>query len=123
MIIVGPAVIEAVSDILDGRSPGFRDAYRAVLRDLGRLVRVVLRPAAIVAALAISLVGIPWAINRSVRWGFAAQAAVLDDEEQPRAASALSARAVDGRWWQTAGIIVLSSWSARCPACSSVSVC
>jgi hypothetical protein len=107
LILVGPAVIEAVSAILAGRSPGFVDAYSAVLQDLRKLVRAVLRPAIIIAALALSVVGIPWAINRYVRWNFVAQAAVLDDAQDARTASELSSRVVDGHWWRAAAIIAL----------------
>jgi hypothetical protein len=54
-----------------------------------------------VLLLTISVIGIPWAVNRSVRWMFASQAAVLSGI---RGKTALddSAAAVRGHWWQAA---------------------
>lgn len=106
LIVVGPAVIQAVADIQAGRSPGFRRSYRVVFEQIGRLARAVLRPVLIVGALALTVVGLPWAVARQVRWLFVAQAVILDGAV-PRTATELSARAVSGRWWRTAGIALL----------------
>ena len=105
LIVVGPAVIQAVADIQAGRSPGFRRAYGVVFANLRRLAVAVLRPVIIVAALALTVVGIPWAIARTVRWLFVAQAVIVDGAG-PRQAAAASAGAVAGRWWRTAGIAI-----------------
>lgn len=103
LIIVGPAVIQATADARAGRSPGFRRAYRTVLSEMRRVATAVIRPVVVVAVLALSVAGIPWAIAWSVRWLFVAQAAVVDGAA-PRRAAALSANAVAGRWWRTAAI-------------------
>ena len=55
---------------------------------------------AIVFALAISVVGLPWAVRQAVRWYFVPQAVVLDGARGTQALEA-SARAVAGRWWRT----------------------
>ncbi|MBA3415760.1 MAG: hypothetical protein H0U10_11105, partial [Chloroflexia bacterium] len=55
----------------------------------------------VVLALAISIIGLPWAANRSVRWMFASQAAVLSGVRGKTALDG-SATAVRGRWWQAA---------------------
>ena len=65
------------------------------------LVWTLARGGLIVLALTITIIGLPWAINRSVRWMFGSQAAVLGGI---RGKTALddSATAVRGRWWQAA---------------------
>ena len=65
------------------------------------LVWTLARGWLIVLALTITIIGLPWAINRSVRWMFGSQAAVLGGI---RGKTALddSAAAVRGRWWQAA---------------------
>lgn len=102
-IVVGPIVIQAVADIRAGRQTGFRLASRAVKRRFRGLAVAVVRRVAIVAALALTVVGIPWAVARTVRWLFVAHAVIVDGAA-PRQAAALSAAAVAGRWWHTAGI-------------------
>lgn len=77
LIIVGPAVIVAVADARAGKEPGFRRSYRVVGRQFRRLAGAVTRVVVVVAVLAISVVGIPWAIVRAVQWLFVAQAAIL----------------------------------------------
>ncbi len=114
LIIVGPAVIVAVADAQAGKEPGFRRSYRVVGRQFRRLAGAVTRVVVVVAVLAISVVGIPWAIVRAVQWLFVAQAAILDGAG-PRVASWRSAQAVAGRWWRTAGTAVLLSVIAAAP--------
>lgn len=101
-IVVGPAVIHVVADIEAGRSPGFRRAYAAVFANIRRLAVAVLRPAIIVAVLTLTVAGLPWAVARTVRWLFVAQAVIVDGAA-PRRAVALSAGAEAGCWWRMAG--------------------
>jgi hypothetical protein len=101
LVIVTPAVVQAVGDIVDGRSPGVRRAFRQGFARIPDLVWTLARGWLIVLGLTISIIGLPWAANRSVRWMFGAQAAVLGGI---RGKTALddSAGAVRGRWWQAA---------------------
>lgn len=100
-LIVTPAVIAAVSDIAAGRKPGFRRSLREGFARIPQLIWTFLRGGVVILLLTITIVGIPWAINRSVRWMFGSQAAVLTGE---RGKTALddSAAAVRGRWWPAA---------------------
>ena len=100
-LIVTPAVIAAVSDIAAGREPGFRRSLREGFARIPQLLWTFLRGGGVILLLTITIVGIPWAVNRSVRWMFGSQAAVLTGE---RGKTALddSAAAVRGRWWQAA---------------------
>ena len=103
LVLVGPAVVQAVADIRAGRTPSFGRAYRTVLDKLGALAGAAIRSLVIILALAVTIVGIPWAIARVVRWSFFGQAVVLDGAG---AGSALrtSARAVRGHWWRVLGV-------------------
>jgi Vacuolar protein sorting-associated protein 62 len=101
LVIVSPAVVQVVGDIVAGRRPGVRRAFREGFARIPDLVWTLARGGLIVLLLTISVIGIPWAANRSVRWMFGSQAAVLMGI---RGKTALddSATAVRGRWWQAA---------------------
>ena len=100
-LIVTPAVIQAVEDIVAGRQPGWRRSLREGFARIPELVWTFFRGGAVVLLLAITIVGIPWAVNRSVRWMFGSQAAVLGGV-RGKAALEESSQAVAGRWWQAA---------------------
>jgi hypothetical protein len=101
LVIVIPAVVQAVGDIVAGRPTGVRRSFRDGFARTPDLIWTLARGALVVLALTISIIGLPWAVNRSVRWMFGAQAAVLGGI---RGKTALddSAEAVRGRWWQAA---------------------
>ena len=101
LVIVSPAVVQAVGDIVAGRTPGVRRAFREGFASIPDLVWTLARGGLIVLLLTISVIGIPWAVNRSVRWMFGSQAAVLGGI-RGKAALDDSATAVRGRWWQAA---------------------
>jgi hypothetical protein len=100
-LIVTPAVIAATADIAAGRQTGIRRALREGFTRIPQLVWTFLRGGVVVLLLTMTIIGIPWAVNRSVRWMFGSQAAVLTGE---RGKTALddSSQAVHGRWWQAA---------------------
>jgi hypothetical protein len=101
LVLVGPAVIAAVGALEAGRSPSFAATYRLVFRHLRALAGAVARSLVVIALLTVSVVGIPWAIERGVRWLFVSQAVLLDGAGAREALRA-SARVVTGRWWRTA---------------------
>src|SRR5215204_712349 len=101
LLIVTPAVVQAVGDIKDGTPPSVRRSFRQGFGSIPDVVWTLVRSTLILFALTISIIGLPWAANRSVRWMAGAQAAVLGGI---RGKTALdnSAAAVRGRWWQAA---------------------
>jgi hypothetical protein len=101
LVVVTPAVVQAVGDIVEGRPPGIRRAFRQGFARIPDLVWTLARGALIVLGLTISIIGLPWAVNRSVRWMFGGQAAVLGGI-RGKAALDDSTSAVRGRWWQAA---------------------
>ena len=59
-----------------------------------------------VLLLTITVVGIPFAIHRFIRWSLFAEACMLDDLSATRAMRR-SSELVRGRWWRTFGFTVL----------------
>ncbi len=106
LLLVGPAVVQAVSDIRAGRRPSVLRAYRVAVARLGSVAGATLRALAVVALLALTVVGLPWAIARSVRWSFIGPAAILDGDNAGEALAA-SAAAVAGHWWRAAAVGVV----------------
>jgi len=54
----------------------------------------------ILVLLLLSIVGIPWAVVKLVRWSLSSEAVVLDGANW-RQAGKVSERSVVGRWWRT----------------------
>ncbi len=73
---------------------------------LRSLVRAVARAAVIVIALLVSVVGIPWGIRQVVRYQMTPMVIALEGSGA-RPALRRSTDLVRGRWWWTAGIIVI----------------
>jgi hypothetical protein len=101
LLFVGPAAIWATAELMAGRFPragsAFVAAWRALPRTAGGLVLAI----SATFLLAISLIGIPVALERGVRWAFVPHAAILDGVGG-RTALRTSAAAVRGRWWRLA---------------------
>jgi hypothetical protein len=104
LAILGPGIIQAMTDAQSDVDLGVRRSYRIVLRKLGNLVRALLRATLVVAALNLTIVGVPWAIRNVVRWAFFGQAVIVDRAPSGRSALKTSAAAVRGAWWRTLGI-------------------
>jgi hypothetical protein len=81
-------------------------AYRRVLRRWRSLGRGMATELGMILLLTVTIVGIPFAIHRFIRWSLFAEACVLDDlsaTESLRRSSEL----VKGRWWRTLGFTAL----------------
>jgi hypothetical protein len=82
------------------------EAFRRVLGRWRSLIRGMATELGMVLLLTITVVGIPFAIHRFIRWSLFAEACMLDDlsaTESLRRSSDL----VKGRWWRTFGFTVL----------------
>ena len=82
--------------------------------NLGVLIGATLRAYLIVALLAITIAGIPWAIARAIRWLFLAQVIMVEGK---RGAEVLarSAELVEGRWWNTFGRLIVLGLVVQIP--------
>jgi hypothetical protein len=83
------------------RIPSAESLDRAQER-LGIIGGAAIRSTAIVLAFSITIVGLPWAIMRIVRWAFLSQAIMLEDK-RGEDVLATSAELVKDYWWSTAG--------------------
>lgn len=106
LLIVAPAVLEVYRAIERGESITVGRMASGVHRHVVPMLRAIVRPYGKVLLAQLTVVGLPWAIHRVVRWGFVAQAVVLDDVP-PADAARRSAETVRGRWWRTAATLLV----------------
>jgi hypothetical protein len=101
--IVMAGVAHVIRELdLGGRASAI-DAYRAIWRRIVPLFLSRLRADVIITALGVTIIGLPWAINRLVRWAFVEWAVMIEDSDH-RAALDVSSRTVEGSWWRTLGV-------------------
>ncbi len=109
LAIVGAALLRTILGIdrATEASTGTIDAYRWVGSKLSVLVETWVRAVAIVAGLALTIVGIPWAIRQYVRYQITTTTVVFEDRT-PQTALGRCSQLVNGqkRWWHTALVIV-----------------
>ena len=101
LVIVTPAVVQAMGDIVEGRPPGVRRAFRQGFARIPDLVWTLVRSTLILFALTISIIGLPWAANRSVRWMFGAPDGCSRGNPWQGRTRRLHSRRTS-RWWQAA---------------------
>ena len=83
------------------------DALDRAQAQLGPLIGATLRATVIVFLFAVTIVGIPWAINRFVKWIFVSQV-IMVEGLRGEAVLARSAELVTGRWWNTLGRLIVT---------------
>jgi ABC-type sugar transport system permease subunit len=101
--IVAAAVADVMDDLDHGRQPSVTRTYRELWRNIADLFFARLRSGAIITLLGLTIIGLPWAIARIVRWAFV-EWAVMVEEKRGREALEASAATVDGHWWRTLGV-------------------
>ena len=74
---------------------------------LGIISGAAFRSALIVTGFTVTIVGIPWAVMRIVRWAFLGQVIMLE-QKQGEEVLASSAELVKGYWWPTAGRLLVT---------------
>ncbi len=97
LIFVGPAVIEAVRQAEAGQKPGIVESCRATVERLKLLAISSARVWFLIAALVISVIGLPWAISKAIDWALFQQVIVFQGARSPAAAIAGSTALVRGR--------------------------
>jgi hypothetical protein len=106
--IVAAIVILYVRELVESRPAGFRAALGGVRARFWRVVFAQLLATVGVALMALTIVGIPWAIWKLVGWAFVQQEVLFTDKslrESFRGSSDL----VRGRWWHAVRAIVFFS--------------
>ena len=113
-LLAGAAIVAALADIDVGRKADFSRAYDAAFERFWTLLGAILRVIGIVLLLAITIVGIPWAIRQGIRWLFIEQTIMLHGANAKEALD-LSSSAVVGSWWRTFGIWIVIGVLAGVP--------
>jgi hypothetical protein len=106
--IVAAIVVAFMRDLVASRPAGFRAALDGVRARFRRVVFAQLLATLGVLLLALTIVGIPWAIRNLVSWAFVQQEVLFTDKslrESFRGSSDL----VRGRWWHAVRPIVFFS--------------
>jgi hypothetical protein len=103
-LVTAAAIAYSVANIADGVPARFGRSYRQVLGRLGDLFLAALRGVVVPLLIAVTIIGIPFAIYLWIRWGFFSQAVVIENQP-PREAISLSGDIVEGSWWRTFGIV------------------
>jgi hypothetical protein len=102
-VIASAAVIAYVRDLDRGTGASYIGAWRGALGRLWRVVAVQLLATILVILLALTIIGIPFAIRKFVHWQFVQQE-VLFEDRSIRDALRGSTRVVRGHWWHTAAV-------------------
>jgi hypothetical protein len=77
-VLAGSAIIVAISDLDEGRPADFGRSLDAAFARFGTLIMAILRTAFHVLLFAITIVGVPWAIQRTIRWVFVQQTVMIE---------------------------------------------
>lgn len=99
------AVIHATSE-QHFRPPGIGRAYGFAWRRIGALIGATILVFLAVLGMAITIIGIPFAIYFGIRWSFIWQAALLEGFG-PRSALSRSSALVKDNWWRVLGIVLV----------------
>jgi hypothetical protein len=104
--LVAAIVIVVAREAIRSREVGFRQAFRGVRERFWRVVGAQLLATLGVLLLALTVVGLPFALWKLVGWSFVQQEVLFTDKgfrESFRASSEL----VRGRWFRTARVILI----------------
>ncbi|HZK15935.1 MAG TPA: hypothetical protein VFC52_05050, partial [Solirubrobacterales bacterium] len=98
--IMAAVVIAAVRQVAEDGEASFVAAYRAMWQRFRRVVGAQLLASLALFAMAITIVGLPFAAWKYVGWLFIQQQIMFEDR-RPREAFRGSSELVRGRWWYT----------------------
>ena len=98
--ILTAVVIVFVRSLVETGRAGLVDSWRGMLRRFWRVVTAQLMATIGVTLMAISIVGIPFAVYKLVGWAFVQQEVLLSDKPIRKAFRG-SSDLVRGRWWHT----------------------
>ena len=105
--LVGAAVVAQINGRDLGQTMAAGDALDVAQDRFGDVIGAAVRSTAIVFLLAITIVGIPWALKRGVEWAFLTEAIIIDGQKgEP--SLAYSAALVLGNWWSTFGRLLVA---------------
>lgn len=115
LLIIGPAVIQAVADITDGRPVSVASSYRLAAERALPIAGASLIVLVLAGLPLLLVVGIPVAVWLVVRWQFFPQVLVFDRNRTSSDAIRESAALVNGRWWNTLFSVLIFDLIATVP--------
>ena len=104
IVSIGGIVIASATLYLGGRITA-RTALERVMQRLFSLLGCALLWSLVVVVLAVTIVGIPFALYFAVRWGFFVETLLLEDVSA-RDALKRSSELVSGMWWKMCGMLL-----------------
>jgi hypothetical protein len=115
LLLIAPAVIQAVADIQRGQTPGVVRSYRLAATRAVPIGVAALFMLVFAGVPLLTIIGVPISIWLLVRWQFFAQVLVFETERTSRESLHESARLVRRRWWQTLFAVVIFDLIATVP--------
>jgi hypothetical protein len=103
-VLVHSATASAVDELARGHRPAVRAAYAAVFAHFRSVAPTFARAFVVVVLLAVTLVGIPRAVQQIVRWTFLPQTVLLEGRGAAEAREK-SVGLVQGTWWSTFALV------------------
>ncbi|MEJ7900452.1 MAG: hypothetical protein WKF63_01305 [Thermomicrobiales bacterium] len=101
LLIIAPAVIQAVADIHAGNAPGVTRSFRLAASRMPPIALAGLIALVLLVFPLVTVIGLPVALWLSVQWHFFAQVLIFDRNESSLQALRESADLIKGRWWNT----------------------
>lgn len=104
--IIAAAMAVVISHCYLNRPVTTGDAYRATMNRLGSLLLTVIWAAIRLILMAVTIIGIPFAIYYGVSWALMSQVVMLENRGGTDA-TRRSRELVRGFWWKTLGLLVV----------------
>ena len=104
-IVSGVVIVFVRSLVTVGRA-GFTDSWRGMSRRFWRVVGASLLATILVILMAVTVIGIPFAIAKLVSWAFTQQEVLFEDKSICQSLKT-SSELVRGCWWRAMRVIVL----------------
>jgi hypothetical protein len=101
-VVTTAAVAATLREIDTGREITAREAFGRAFDRARPLAGAALRNYAVLIVLSVTVIGLPFAIYRFIRWSLYAEACMLEDRSGADSL-ARSSELVQGRWWRTFG--------------------
>lgn len=115
LLIITPALVYAVREVLDGNRITIGEAYTGNLGRVGAIVIGFVVFLAAIGLLLITAIGVPIAIWLAVKWHFFVQVLIFERTASPIDALKQSFRVVRGSWWRTLFSLVVFDLLAIIP--------
>ena len=109
LLIIEMSITVSLREMADGKSPSIPDVFRGAVASFWTVIFARLRATLYVVGLVLIVVGIPWAIQRSVAWLFTEQMVIVEGR-RPSESLGASRALVKGRWFRTLGFIMVSAF-------------